>query len=395
MSTPPYDVLIAGGGVIGSSVAYFLSAQPEGRRLKICVVERDPTYARSSTALSVGGIRQQFSTPENILLSFFSAEFFRNAGEALALDGDAPELGFRESGYLFLATDAGLPTLKRNQARQIEFGAALELLDPEALRTRFPWMEVSDLAGGSLGLQGEGWLDPHSLLQAFKKKAQAQGVTFETDEVVGISSTGERIETVTLERSGPVHVGAVVNATGPQASTLALLAGIPDLPVHSRKRFVYRVRAQEELPACPMVIDPSGVYFRPEGDGFLCGVSPPEDSDPDTMDLDMEFVLFHEQVWPTLAHRVSTFDSLRLGPSWAGHYAFNPLDQNAILGPHPVKTNFFFANGFSGHGLQHAPGIGRALSELILFARYKTLDLSRFHFQRFAEGSLIQEENVV
>ncbi len=187
-----YDVLIVGGGVIGSSIAYFLSNHPEGRKLRIAVVEPDPTYAPSSTALSVGGIRQQFSTPENIRLSLFSAEFFRHAGEALAVQGEGPDLGFREEGYLFLATAEGLPTLERNRALQVELGAEVEILDPEALRARFPWLEVSDLAGGSLGMRGEGWLDPYSLLQAFKKKAQTQGVSFLRDRVVGISWTESR-----------------------------------------------------------------------------------------------------------------------------------------------------------------------------------------------------------
>ena len=395
MAQPVYDVLIAGGGVIGSSVAYFLSATPEGRNLRIGVVERDPTYARSSTALSVGGIRQQFSTPENILLSLFSAEFFRNAEETLAIRGEGPDLGFREAGYLFLATDAGLQLLKRNGDRQVELGAQLEFMDPEVMEARFPWLAVSDLAGGSLGIRGEGWLDPYSLLQAFKKKARAQGVSFVRDEVVDLSSEGGQVHTVRLRGDGGVSVGSVVNAAGPYAADLAILAGIRDLPVRSRKRFVYRIHTPEPLPECPMVIDPSGVYFRPEGDGFLCGVSPPEDRDPDCMDLDMDYALFHEKVWPTLARRVPAFDSLRLGTSWAGHYAFNPFDQNAILGPHPDRHNFFLANGFSGHGLQHSPGIGRALSELILHGEYRTLDLSRFHFGRFAQGSLIQEENVV
>ncbi len=395
MSTPAYDVLIAGGGVIGSSIAYFLSNHPEGKNLRIGVVEPDPAYAKSSTALSVGGIRQQFSTPENIRLSLFSTEFFRNAGVALAIQGEGPDLGFREVGYLFLATQVGLPILERNRARQVGLGADVEFLDPKGLQARFPWMKVSDLAGGSLGMRGEGWLDPYSLLQAFKKKARSQGVSFLTDEVTGISWTGDRVQTVTLAGGECLPVGLIVNAAGPRASGLALLAGIPDLPVRPRKRFVYRVQTSQDLPECPLVIDPSGVYFRPEGKGFLCGVSPPANRDPDTLDLEMDYDFFHEIVWPALAQRVPTFDSLRLGSSWAGHYAYNTLDQNAILGPHPERMNFFFANGFSGHGLQHSPGIGMALSELILLGEYRTLDLSRFGFKRFAENTLIREENVV
>ena len=395
MPKPDYDVLIAGGGVIGSSIAFFLSSHPEGGKLKICVVEPDPTYSRSSTGLSVGGIRQQFSTPENIRLSLFSADFFRRAGEALAVQGEGPDLGFREEGYLFLATAAGLPTLERNRARQVESGAEVEIMDPDALRSRFPWLRVSDLAAGSLGMRGEGWLDPHSLLQAFKRKARAQGVVYLTDEVVGMSCAEGRVQAVTLAQGGRLPVDWVVNAAGPRASDLAMLAGIADLPVRPRKRFVYRVQAPRSLPGCPLVIDPSGVYFRPEGTGFLCGVSPPADRDPDTLDLEMEYDLFHEVVWPALAGRVPAFDSLRLVSSWAGHYAYNPMDQNAILGPHPERENLLFANGFSGHGLQHSPGIGRALSELILFGEYRTLELSRFGFQRFAENNLIREENVV
>ena len=176
----------------------------------------------------------------------------------------------------------------------------------------------------------------------------------------GFESAGDQILEVRLSKRGAQAVGSVVNASGPAAGELALLAGVPDLPVRPRKRFVYNVRVRGRLPGCPMVIDPSGVYFRPEGDGFLCGVSPPPDQDPDTWDLEVDYHLFHEVVWPTLAKRVPAFDSLRLGTSWAGHYAYNSHDQNAVLGPHPRLKNFFFANGFSGHGLQHSPGIGRS-----------------------------------
>lgn len=395
MSETTYDVLIVGGGVIGCSIAYFISSSPEGAGLRVLVVERDSTYARSSTALSVGGIRQQFSTPENIRLSLFSEDFIRNAGQILAVEGEAPDLGYQPRGYLFLSSEKGLPILRRNHLRQTSLGAQIQLLDLQALQNRFPWMDLSGLAGGSLGIQGEGWLDPYSLLQAFRKKAAAQGVSFVTGEVVGFSTGGGKVQEASLANGEVVPLGQVVNATGPGAAGLAKLAGIPDLPVHPRRRFVYQVQAPDQLPGCPMVIDPSGVYFRPEGDGFLCGVSPSEENDPDTTDLTMDYDLFHDQVWPTLASRVPGFDRLRLGSSWAGHYAYNVVDQNAILGPHPGLENFFFANGFSGHGLQHAPGIGRAISELLLFGAYRALDLHRFGFQRFSQNLPLREENVV
>jgi FAD-dependent oxidoreductase domain-containing protein 1 len=173
------------------------------------------------------------------------------------------------------------------------------------------------------------------------------------------------------------------------------MAGIPDLPVFPRRRFVYRVTCPESFPSAPLTIDPSGVFFRPEGPEFLCGVSPCPEDDPDTFDLTMDYRLFEEVVWPALAHRVPAFERLKVGSSWAGLYSVTVDDHNAVLGPHPEITNFFFANGFSGHGLQHSPGVGRGVAEHILMGGYQSIDLSRFGFSRFAGGDLILEENVI
>lgn len=395
MPVTTYDVLIVGGGVIGCSVAYFLSHAQEAKGLRLGVVERDPTYARSSTALSVGGIRQQFSTRENIHMSLFSLEFFRSASESLAVGRESPDIGLVEPGYLFLASERGIPVLERNHALQTSLGARIQLLTPAELGTRFPWLDVGDLACGSLGLEGEGWLDPHSVLQAFRAKARSVGVEFLHEEVTNLELDGQRVSTAILEKEGPVQVGTVVNAAGPRASQVAKMAGIEDLPVRPRKRIVYRILSRDSLEGAPLTIFPSGVYFRPEGDGYLCGVSPPKHLDPDTLDLRVEDELFHESVWPTLARHVPAFEAVKLGSSWAGHYAYNTEDQNAIVGPHPEVENFFFANGFSGHGLQHSPAVGRALAEHILHGEYRTLNLSRFGFSRFASGNLVLEENVI
>lgn len=390
-----FDVLIVGGGVMGSSVAFFLASSERGPGLRIGVVEPDPAYATSSTALSVGGIRQQFSTPENIRLSLFGAHFFREAVHLLATEEQGPDLGFVENGYLLLASPAGFETLRRNHSLQTSLGAEISLLAPGDLQHRFPWLHTPDLAGGGMGIRGEGWVDPHALLQAFRKKAISLGVEYVQDRVVGVERAGSRVEGVRLGGGHRLPVGALVNAAGPRAAKVAEMAGIHDLPVHPRKRFVYRFHCRESIPEAPLTVDPTGVYFRPEGPDYICGVSPSPDQDPDTLDLEMAYDLFHQVIWPTLAHRVPAFQSLKLASSWAGHYAVNVQDQNAVLGPHPELSNLYFVNGFSGHGLQHAPGVGRATSELILFGEYRSLDLSRLGFRRFAAGTLLRERNVV
>jgi sarcosine oxidase len=388
-----FDVIIAGGGVIGSAVAYFLAAEPSftGR---IAVVEPDPTYAEASTPRSVGGIRQQYSTVENIRMSQFGAAFYREASERLAVDGERPDLGFHEAGYLMLASEAGAGQLAANHALQTREGAQIALLSPEDLTRRFPWLNTNGIAAATLGLKDEGWIDPYSLLQAFRRKARALGVTYMPDRVVGLDCQGGRVTAVKTGSGGVFACGHMVNAAGPRAAEVAAMAGI-DLPVRPRKRIVYVFDCRTALPDCPLLIDSSGVYVRPESGQYICGVSPPADRDPDSLDLEPDYGLFEDVVWPALAHRVPAFESIKLNRAWAGLYAYNTLDQNAIVGPHSEIGNFLFANGFSGHGLQQSPAIGRAISELIAFGTYRSLDLGRFGFDRIARGEAIRELNVV
>jgi len=394
MKQNQFDIIIIGGGIIGSSVAYFL-AREDRFSGSILVLEKDPTYAHSSTALSVGGIRQQFSTRENIKISQFGAAFLKSVKQNLAVGDDAPDISFQENGYLFLATEKGLPILQQSFQLQKSLGVDVTLLKPSELKHRFPWLDVADLAAGSLGLANEGWFDPYSLLMALQRKARSLGAHYRSDEAIGIVLEKRRAKGVRLANGETLGCDYVINAAGPRAAEVAGMAGITDLPVHPRKRFVYSFQCRNPLPNCPLVVDPSGVYFRPEGETFICGVSPPEADDPDCLDFDMDYRLFDEVIWPALAHRVPAFEAIKRGRSWAGHYAYNVIDQNAILGFHPEIKNFLFANGFSGHGLQQAPAVGRAISELITFGSYQTLDLGKFSFDRFAAGELVKELNVV
>ena len=397
-----FDVVIVGGAVVGSAAAYFLASHP-GFDGRVLVLEQDGSYQRCATTRSVASIRHQFSTPENIRLSMAGTRFLRQAETVLAVDGVAPGLSFREAGYLFLARAAGLPVLQRNHAVQRAEGADVALLGPAELAGRFPWLQVDDLAGGSLGLSGEGWLDAHALLHGFKRKAQSLGVVYRQTTVAALERAGSgaqavgAVQAVRLQDGQRIPCGWVINAAGTGATALAATAGIT-LPVRPRKRCVFHFRSPARLPGCGLVIDPTGVYFRPEGEGFIGGVAPPEAYDPDLADLgdfEVDHGLFDEVVWPALAHRVPAFEALRLLGSWAGHYDVNLLDANVIVGPHPALPNLLFANGFSGHGLQQAPGVGRALAEWVCDGGWRSIDLSALGWQRVIDGRPLLEQAVV
>ncbi len=387
-----YDVVIVGGAIIGSAVAYFLTAD-ERFHGRVLVIEKDPSYQKCSTTLSLASIRQQFSTPVNIQLSQFGVEFLHAVKERLGAD---VEVSFREAGYLLLASQQGKDLLERNVGVQTQQGADVCLLGPTELKERFPWLTTADIAVGCLGLSGEGWFDAHSLLHALRSTAEARGAEFIQGEVVALSVSNQRLESVQLDDGRVFSCGELVNAAGPAASKIARMADI-ELPVESRKRcvFVFDCRQAGVIQPCPLVVDVSGVYFRPEGQYFVCGVSPPEDQDPPTEDFRVEYHLFDEIVWPALAHRVPIFEAIKQVNAWSGHYAYNTLDQNAIVGRHPVMKNFLFANGFSGHGIQQAPAVGRGIAELIVHGAYQTVDITPLGFERVVEGRPLQELNVI
>jgi FAD-dependent oxidoreductase domain-containing protein 1 len=384
------DVVIVGGAIIGSSIAWFLKSEL-GFPGSVQVIERDPSYARAATTLSAASIRQQFSTPENIRLSRFGVDFIMSLPARFGPEGD---VGFREGGYLLLATQAGHAVLEANQRLQRREGADIALLDASGLAARFPWLNVADLAAGTLGLSGEGWFDAHAFLHLLRRGARRAGATYVAGEVVAIGRHDARISGVTLADGRAIACGALVNAAGPQAGQVAALAGVP-LPVEPRKRCVFVVHCREPIAGMPLVVDISGVYVRPEGEYFICGVPPPAERDAATDDLEVDEPLFEEIIWPALAQRIRAFEALKRVRAWAGHYDYHTLDQNAVVGAHPEISNLFFANGFSGHGLQQAPGVGRAIAELIVHGEYRALDLSLLGYRRVLEGRPVRELNVI
>lgn len=384
------DIVIVGGGGIGSSVAHFLT-RFASRDMRVLVCERDPSYARASTALAAGGIRQQFSTPENVLMSRYGFEFLQSAAEELAVRGEAPEVGLTINPYLRLASEDGAPAVQEQVEMQRCLGAMPEVLSRDALARRFPWMNVDDVGIAVLGGPHEGVFDPFALLQALRRKSIEQGALFRSAEVVGFERGRDgRMASVRLADGSMIACGHVVNASGPRAGAVAALAGF-DLPVRPLKAHTFAFRAQSPVRDCPIVLDHiQQVNFKPEGSLFL-GASPRELKMRDADDFDVDPDLFADFVWPALAHRVPQFDTLKLERGWVGHIEWNTFDGNPVIGPHPDCPNFIFANGFSGHGVQHVPAAGRAVAELLLHGAYQTLDLSRLGYGRLTANTPIRE----
>ncbi|HYU11433.1 MAG TPA: FAD-binding oxidoreductase [Stellaceae bacterium] len=376
-------IVIIGGGIIGSAIAAFLGERQAAEG--VLIVERDPTYCRASSALSTSSIRQQFSVPINVALSQAGIAFLR---------GVASEVGLVEPGYLYLASGEGRAALARQHAVQRRCGAPVALLAPVELKRRFPWLDTAGLALGSLGLGGEGWFDGYGLLQLLRRRAQTAGARYVTDEAIGLDLQGGRIVTVRLAKGGPLLCDLVVNAAGPWAAAVAGWAGI-DLPVRPRRRSVYVVDCRERPAGFPLTIDPCGLWFRPEGAYTICGMPAADGVDPDEPSLEVEYDRFDAAVWPALARRVPAFAAVKLVGGWAGYYDYNTFDQNGIVGTARRLDNLVLANGFSGHGLQQAPAVGRGVAEWIATGRYVSLDLSPLGYERIAEDRPLREDNII
>ena len=386
-----YDVVIIGGAAIGSATAFFLNRHA-GFSGSVLVIEKDPGYTKCSTTLSMSSIRQQFSTPANILASAFGVEFIKQAKSEFGALGD---VSFCENGYLIMASHAAADALRANHEIQRSLGADNVLLTPDEISGRFPWMSDEAVALGCLGLSGEGWFDPHSLLNLYITEAKASGVDYIADEAVDLKMSGGRVTAVHLASGEKIACGQAVNAAGPAAAKIAAMAELA-LPVEPRKRLIYvfDCREKDSITNSPLFFDPNGVFCRPEGTYFLTGVSPPEDQDPVCTDFEITYDLFEEMIWPTLANRVPAFKAIKLVNAWAGHYAYNTIDQNALLGTLPDVPNLYFANGFSGHGIQQSPAVGRGIAELITDGIFTSLDLSGLSVERLLSGDRVREVNV-
>ena len=392
-----YDVVIVGGAIYGSSVAWFLANNSDFDG-SILVVERDPSYSNCSTAHTNSCMRQQFSQEINVRISQFAADFVKNFRERLDNDPRVPDLPFHSYGYMYLAdNDAFADVLRESQKVQSSCGAGTKVMSAEEIKRDYPFYNVDDIVAGSHNRVDEGYFDGATLFDWWRRSAKEKGVEYLANEVIAMdcNAAGTRVEKVTLKSGEVVSCGTVVNASGPRAILTSRMAGI-EIPVEPRKRYTFIFDAEQPLDRdLPLTIDPSGVHMRTDGSYYLAGCPPDDDLAVDYDDFEQDHSIWEDKVWPNIAHRIPQFEAIKLVNSWVGHYAFNTFDQNAILGPHTTVNNFIFVNGFSGHGLQQSPAMGRGISELLTYGEYRTLDLSAFDYQRIEQIRPFNEKAII
>lgn len=390
MTQKSYDVIIVGGGMMGSAAAYYLTKIDD--KLKVAVVERDPTYTQASTTLSMANVRIQFSLKENILISRYAFHVLENFEDEMAVNEERPNISYRREGNLFLVDESSHKAALEALTLQKSLGCHVEWWSSGKIKEKYPLYEPKGLKGGTFGPQ-DGHIDAYAVLMAYKAKARSQGAQYIEDEVVKLVTYGNKIIGVKLASDQKLTSGYVVNCAGAWAAHVAKSAGVT-LPIDPVKRQVFAfdpaVKPGSPLPLTNL---PSGLYFRTETGGLIL-VGKSMEEDPIGYDFTWDQSRFMKKLWIELAAFIPAFDTLKLVRGWAGLYAVNTFDGNAILGEWPELKGFYLANGFSGHGLQQGPAVGRYISEMIT-DQISTLDLSAFKPQRILENKPLKEEGLV
>jgi len=371
---------------MGSFSAWAL--RQAGHTGPITVIEKDPTYQWSSTALSAASIRTQFGTPTNIAMSLYAAQMFRDIKQAF---GDDADIGFREKGYLILGGPDDVDARVAAAAMQRSHGAEIEVLGPDDLRSRFPGVSVEGVGVGTFGARHEGWFDAWSLLSTVRRAARQREVDYVEASVNAFETRDARITGVVLSNDAKLPCDFCVLAAGAWSGRLAAGLGIA-LPVVPKKRTVFSFKTPFKLANFPMLFDPSGIWVRPEGEGYIGGIQPLPEHDVDADgDFEPHHALLEESFWPLLATRIPAMEELRVHRAWAGHYEVNTLDHNGVVGAHDELTNLIFATGFSGHGVMHAPAVGRGVAELITTGGYRAIDMRPLGWERIRTATPLFE----
>jgi FAD-dependent oxidoreductase domain-containing protein 1 len=384
------DVLIAGGGVMGSATAVqLLVASPT---LDVVIVEPDPGYTQAASVHGSGGIRQLFTRPENIALSQYTLSIVEDWNRWAGIDGQPVlDLEWRPHGYLFIARPGEAEALAAECQGHVEHGVDARWWEPEELAERCPQLHTADLAGAVFSPR-DGWLDPKAFFAQVRAKARSLGARFRTDRVVGFDISGRTVRSVQLASGHNQAATVVVNTAGCWAPELAARAGMP-IPVEPMRRHEYHIVGSTDLGGLPFVKDAAGLALRPHRSGLSVGLV--DFNHPGGFDFSCDDTYFDASVRPALTHRIPALTKLQLRRTRVGLYDQNRFDGNMIIGNWPGRLdNFFLACGFSGHGFMHAPGVGRALAELILHGEYLTIDLQRMGYQRILDDQPYAEHAI-
>jgi glycine/D-amino acid oxidase-like deaminating enzyme len=385
-----YDIVIIGGGIIGSSVAYHLAR--DGRAGTIAVIERDMTYSEAATPRGSGGIRQLFSLPENIEMARYGLDFYKKFDQTMSSKGDQISISFRRQGYLFVSDAGNEKVMEQNFHNQQKMGVKAQLLDNTNLEQLFPSIYNNDLKLAVYS-PDDAWIDAYSALNGFKSKARELGVTYVSEEISSANIQNKKIKSLKCAEGPTVRGEVFILATGAWSGEIAKYFDV-NIPVEPMSRESYFFRCDKEIEPLPFIKTETDLAFRPEGNGFTGGM--PDWSVKGGWNWELSPTRFEDTVWPSLAHRIPAMKTIKLERSWRGHYARNNLDYNAIIGPWAANPhNLLIATGFSGHGIMHAPATGLAISELVLEGRYKTIDLTRFGTERVVAEKPYRESGIV
>ena len=390
LASQKFDVVVIGGGIVGSCVAYHLLEQnPE---LKVAVLEPDSNYEYASALRSSGGCRVQFTRPENILMSLYSIDFIKNIQQRLNLQKHEVNVDWVEGGYLFLVPPEAKTLLEQNVEMQRALGCTVELLSPSQLKEKYPSMYVEDLGAGAL-TPHDGWCDPYGLLWGFRHKVLELGGVYIPERFVEAEFDDHLVKSVKLSNGQVLSAQHFVNAGGAWSGEIAAKFNMP-LPITPMKRYEHYFTPAQPMEHLPYVKDLARLAFRSEGQGFSGGLVDGQARRGFNFDVDHDY--WDEIVWPAVAYRFPNLEVAKCHRTWSGLYEQNELDGNPVIGAWNNKlSNLYTAAGFSGHGMMHAPAAGRGIAELINYGEFKTIDLTNLGYERIEKNQPYAEQGIL
>jgi FAD-dependent oxidoreductase domain-containing protein 1 len=380
-------IVIVGGGIMGSCIAYHLALA--GAAADVVVVEPDPTYEFAATPRAVGGIRLQHALPENVEMSLYGDSVYSDFANKVTGGAVQFDPQFYRMGYLYMVRGAAQVAALNAIADMLEAkGVCLFRLDRAQLRRRYPSFHFNDADAATFS-PDDGQIDPNAALMGFRRAAEGRGIRYLQDRVTSLDVTANLVTTARLASGNSLAVDTLVNTANCWAADVCKMVGVA-LPVEPRQRQQFFFDTQVELEPIPAMRHATGHAMRRLRKGYITGYTPTDESSAFNWDLD--HAAFDEVLWPRLASQSSAFDAIKMKGGWVGHYDMNLLDGNPVIDRLPTVSNFIVAAGFSGHGLQHAPAVGRAVKEMILDGGFRSIDLSRFNYRRVIDNDPLPDD---